>query len=433
MKWRAAVLWILVAIGTPARSQALLPPDQLYGELFADVQQLHVFADSKTFTDCIPKKEPRLIVEAYRLLKKPVSRATLQAFVRQHFKLPDTTGVVFTQTSKDVRNHIRQLWQVLQRPQVDTCPARTWWCNGSLLPLPGPYIVPGGRFREIYYWDSYFTMLGPREDSAFRLMEHMVENFAALARKHGFIPNGNRTYYLSRSQPPFFSMMVSLLASVKGDTVYTRYLDALKAERSYWSGRSPAAFDAPAARTVVTAPGAVRNISRYWDDKEIPRQESHREDVATESSAVRLFMSEHPGGNADSFSKRLYRHIRAAAASGWDFSSRWLSDKKNLETIRTLDIAPVDLNCLLFFLDQAIARAHNTNGEPGARALTDSMPLVRRKFRELYFNDSLGWFCDYDLESRQIMDHPTLAGMFPLFFGLADSADAARAAVYLQA
>jgi neutral trehalase len=90
--------------------------------------------------------------------------------------------------------------------------------GSSLLPLPYPYIVPGGRFREIYYWDSYFTMLGLKESGEVGMIENMVKNFAYLIQTYGHIPNGNRTYYLGRSQPPFFTAMVNLLAEIKGDS-----------------------------------------------------------------------------------------------------------------------------------------------------------------------------------------------------------------------
>jgi alpha,alpha-trehalase len=75
--------------------------------------------------------------------------------------------------------------------------------GGSLIPLPYPYIVPGGRFQEIYYWDSYFTMLGLSVSGRFDLIENMVDNFSFLIKTLGHIPNGNRSYYISRSQPPF--------------------------------------------------------------------------------------------------------------------------------------------------------------------------------------------------------------------------------------
>ncbi|MCK8353394.1 alpha,alpha-trehalase, partial [Erwinia amylovora] len=94
----------------------------------------------------------------------------------------------------------------------------------SLLPLPNPYVVPGGRFREGYYWDSYFTMLGLAESGHWDRVQDMVDNFAYQLDQSGHIPNGNRNYYLSRSQPPFFSMMVDLRARHGGDKIYSHYL-----------------------------------------------------------------------------------------------------------------------------------------------------------------------------------------------------------------
>ncbi|MBK7633174.1 MAG: hypothetical protein IPJ13_01980 [Saprospiraceae bacterium] len=93
--------------------------------------------------------------------------------------------------------------------------------------MPFPYVAPEGRFNEIYYWDSYFTMLGLRVDGKTDLIESMIDNFAWLIGEIGFIPNGNRTYFLSRSQPPFFSMMVTLLAQI-GDHILLKYMHSLE-------------------------------------------------------------------------------------------------------------------------------------------------------------------------------------------------------------
>ena len=91
------------------------------------------------------------------------------------------------------------LWKLLER-SPGAVPA-----GSSLLALPHPYVVPGGRFREVYYWDSYFTMLGLRESGRDDLIRSMADNFAYELSTYGLIPNGNRSYYLSRSQPPFSS------------------------------------------------------------------------------------------------------------------------------------------------------------------------------------------------------------------------------------
>jgi alpha,alpha-trehalase len=150
----------------------------------------------------------------------------------------------------------------------------------SLLPLPKPYVVPGGRFREVYYWDSYFTMLGLAESGHWDNVEDMVTNFAAEIDAWGHIPNGNRSYYLSRSQPPFFSFMVELLATHDGDRVLKTWLPQMEKEYQYWMQGADALEPGKANQRVVRMEdGALLN--RYWDDNDTPRPESWLDDVTT--------------------------------------------------------------------------------------------------------------------------------------------------------
>ena len=213
----------------------------------------------------------------------------------------------------------------------------------SLIPLPKPYVVPGGRFREGYYWDTYFTMLGLQVSGREDLVDNMLDNFAHLIDTIGHIPNGNRTYYASRSQPPFFAYMVTLAAQAEGDKVYQKYLPALRKEHAYWMQGEATTPRGQATRHVVAMPdGAVLN--RYWDASDTPRDESYLEDVTTAKSV--------PARPAN----EVYRDLRAGAESGWDYSSRWFGDGKTLATIRTTSIVPVDLNSLMFHLETTIVK-----------------------------------------------------------------------------
>jgi neutral trehalase len=152
--------------------------------------------------------------------------------------------------------------------------------QSSLLPLPYPYVVPGGRFRELYYWDSYFTMLGLEADGRHDLALNMLKDFAFEIDCYGHVPNGNRTYYLSRSQPPFFSLMVDLIAKREGETSYVTYLPELEAEYEFWMDGSTVLRGSEGYRRVVRLrDGTILN--RYWDDRAEPRDESYREDIAT--------------------------------------------------------------------------------------------------------------------------------------------------------
>jgi alpha,alpha-trehalase len=165
--------------------------------------------------------------------------------------------------------HIKNLWGALRHEPDKKIE------GSSLLPLPYPYIVPGGRFREIYYWDSYFTMLGLKESGETEMIENMIKNFAYLIETYGHIPNGNRSYYIGRSQPPFFAAMVQLLATVKGDNVYVNFLPSLEKEYKFWmDGASKLKVGQAYRRVVKLKDGTILN--RYWDDSNVPRQESWR-------------------------------------------------------------------------------------------------------------------------------------------------------------
>ncbi|HET9824698.1 MAG TPA: trehalase family glycosidase, partial [Chitinophagaceae bacterium] len=302
MKKILSLLLVLAVVFNISGQQQVKTPAEIYGELFADVQMRHVFPDSKTFPDCVPKRDPKEIVKDYLAMKKNFAiRFKLDEFVTANFDLPKTPQLNYITKEKDVVMHIKNLWNVLRR-EADTP------VNGSsLLALPHPYIIPGGRFREIYYWDSYFTMLGLKESGESQMIENMVDNFAYLINTYGHIPNGNRSYYISRSQPPFFSLMVELLASIKGDDVYKTYLPALEKEYSFWMEGAEKLKPGQAYRRVVKLKdGTVLN--RYWDDAATPRPEGFKEDVAVAERSVRN-------------KEEMYRNLRAGAESGIDFSN----------------------------------------------------------------------------------------------------------------
>lgn len=389
-----------------------LTPRQRYDSLFVNVQLQSVFPDGKTFVDCIPLSDPDSILSRYRLLRKDTAFG-LKAFVRKNFLLPAAAPANYkTDTTESVARHINELWDVLRRdPDKESPP------YSSLLPLPYPYIVPGGRFREIYYWDSYFTMLGLKESGRQDMLENMVRNFAFLINKYGFIPNGNRSYYLTRSQPPFFSLMLDLLAGIKGSYVYAVYQPALLKEYAFWMRDADSLQEGAARKNIVNIGTAVLN--RYWDDSNLPREESFKADVeAAERSAEPAAV--------------FYRNIRAAAESGWDFSSRWFEDGSRLASIRTTHIVPVDLNCLLYHLEQTIATSYEVSGNPIMEKIYQAKAEKRKEVIVKYcWNPSIQCFADYWYKERKVSNSITAACLFPLFFRLAtpEQAEAVRKAV----
>lgn len=389
---------------TGALIRASKSPDEGLGELFEAVQRNRIYDDGKTFVDLIPRARMKSIQQEY-ILAKQDPNFDLREFVSRHFYefAPHKGKEQFTtDPNRTVTEHIHLLWDVLER--------RNRLNRGSLIALPHPYIVPGGRFSEQFYWDSYFIMLGLAADNRWKMIDGMMKNYAYMIRKFGFIPTANRTYFLSRSQPPFFSHMVRLLASHKGRTrTYAEYLPYMLREYRFWmKGRTKLSkAEHKAYARVVELPNGM-TLNRYYDNKMTPRPESLTEDMET--------ALETPHRESD----RLYLHLRAGAESGWDFSSRWFLDEIDIKTIHTADIIPVDLNCLLYQHESTIAETY--------RLLKN--PLLARKFQNLAdrrasaiqtycWDDNQKFFVDYNFHHDQPTGRLSLAAVFPLYARIA--------------
>lgn len=379
--------------------------------LFKDVQMQKVFPDGKTFVDCIPAMPEQAIALQYEQQKNKKG-FNLKQFILDHFELPVPHSDQYqSDTGKSVEENIETLWNVLTR-QPDKK-------KGSLIPLPYPYIVPGGRFGEIYYWDSYFTMLGLQVSGKTDMIENMVKNFAYLIDTVGYIPNGNRTYYIGRSQPPFFSLMVKLLSETKGEQVIADYLPQLEAEYNFWMKGSEtlAAEQNKAYHSVRMPAGEIMN--RYWDENDTPRPESYKEDVE---------LAEHSAQKKE----ELFRHLRAGAESGWDFSSRWFKDGESFTTIHTAAIVPVDLNCLLHHLELTIAGAYSHLKSNKVAQFTSRAEKRKAAIRKYCWNEAAGFYVDYDLSSGKQKEELTLAGTTALFFSVATTEQAEQMQVVLK-
>ncbi len=369
----------------------------LESKLFHDVQMAHIFADSKTFADAIPRSEWQVVEEAYAAEEV----RDLDAFVRQHFLLPDR-GTSITVDADSAESHIRHLWPHLRR-------AGGVAAEGTLLSYPHAYVVPGGRFDEMYYWDSYFTMLGLAVDGEEDLIYATVKNFAHCIDTYGHIPNGNRSYFLSRSQPPFFSLMVELLVALSGKNYHIEFLDQLRAEHEYWYLRDMSHGKARAGHYVDL--GTDDAMARYWDSNNTPRPESYREDYLMRER------SQDP---------TIYRNLRAACESGWDFSSRWCASPWELESIRTAAIIPVDLNGLLYHLESLLSRALDLKGDRKESARFHRYAASRRVNLIKYCYDQEDhFFFDYDYARTIKIQRYYASAIVPMYVGMLD-VDTAR-------
>jgi alpha,alpha-trehalase len=356
--------------------------------LFVLAHNEHLFEDGKKWADAVPNKPLQDIKASFELWKAHEGEPLMQ-FIEKHFTFPQAPNSAFVaDKERSVEDHIKSLWPYLKRQASVTEE------GSSLIPLKYDYIVPGGRFNEIYYWDSYFTMIGLLYHGMVDEVVHMIDNFANFIDTYGFIPNGNRAYFLSRSQPPFFAMMVTLLDEHRpAANVLQQYLPQLVKEHDFWMGHG---------RGIAIGDGM---LNRYWDDDPSPRMEMYLDDVHLATQAQDA--------------SNLYLNIKAACESGWDFSSRWF-DGDDLLSIATTDILPVDLNCLLYHLELTIAKAYkNASEEMHARYITLAQ---KRKLliEQFLYDEKNGCYGDYNFVKQSLTLKVTAAMMFPLFFGIAD-------------
>lgn len=398
---------LVLLVAQHIQAQVTPTPDKLWGKLFEDVQLKRALGDNKSFVDMVPQHSPEVILKRYVALKKKDS-ASLRTFVLANFYLPMTPQTKVSE-GLALNEHLKQLWTTLTRK------ADNKMRYSSLLPLPDSYIVPGGRFREIYYWDSYFTMQGLAVSNRFDLIGDMLDNFKYLIDTYGHIPNGNRNYYLSRSQPPYFALMVELLHQNRGDEVYKKYLSAMEKEYNWWmNGTEKLSTQQAYRRVVKMEDGSILN--RYFDDKKSPREESYFEDVHTAKKYTAK------DGNA-------FTNLRAGAESGWDFSSRWFDDTLHLHTIETTNIIPVDLNSLLYKYEMILSHAAKAAGKESlSKSYAAKAEKRKAALLKYCWDEKREYFFDYDFKEKDLTGKWSLAGVMPLFCDAAttDQAEAVK-------
>jgi len=366
--------------------------EEIY-DIFQTVQELQTFEDQKIFADCTPTSSLEAIRQSFN--ETPRNSEQLKAFVFEHFEVPQEL-VLEQKESTDILQHIDGLWPRLTVENTSD--------KGSLIGVPSPYVLPGGRFREFFYWDSYFTMLGLKVGGKKKLVRSMVDNFSFLINKFGFIPNGTRTYFLSRSQPPFYALMIDLLHQMDGNQILIDHCSYLEQEYRFWMKGSNELKDSSAIERVVSLEGG-EIANRYFDSEKIPRPESHLEDTLL---------------NGSENNSHLFTNLRAACESGWDFSSRWLQQNDDLNSIYTTQIMPIDLNCLLYFLEKTLAKCYRLKQQKEISEKYDQYANDRKEMIDKYFwNEKEQIYKDYSIEKMESTSSLSLASLFPLFFNIA--------------
>jgi len=305
-------------------------------------------------------------------------------------------------------------------------PGRAMPSDPGLLYLPRPYVVPGGRFNEMYGWDSYFIQVGLLADGETERARDMVENFLYEIEHYGTILNANRTYYMTRSQPPFLTEMILGLFEKTGDKEWLRRTrPAVEAYYRFWT----------------TEPHLVpeTGLSRYYDLGDGPAAEvlSDEKDPQgrTHYDRIREYYRDHPDAAKDDYdvaryydraNDRLtdlfYKGDRSMRESGFDPSNRF-----GLFNVDVIQYAPVCLNTLLYRMETEAAHIEDTLGNAAGAAEWRRRAEARHAAVDRYlWDEPSGLYLDYNFETRSRRKYEFATTFYPLWAGLASKAQARR-------
>uniref|UniRef100_A0A667XGQ2 Trehalase n=1 Tax=Myripristis murdjan TaxID=586833 RepID=A0A667XGQ2_9TELE len=358
-------------------AQRTLPPpcdSEIYcaGDILHQVQTAKLFDDDKYFVDMKLRANPDIVLSAFHNLSSVSPNMTVPST-----KLQEFLDTYFEKPGKEFESWTPPDWHDKKKPDADHPQLY------SQIYTPYPVIVPGGRFRELYYWDSYWVINGLLLSEMTDTAHGMIQNFLYLVNRHGFIPNGGRIYYERRSQPPFLTLMVESYYEATKDKEFLRTaLPVLEQEYQFWMQN----------RSVrVQANGKEHILNWYNVQVGLPRPESYTDDL------------ELAEGLSEDRREQLWADLKAGAESGWDFSSRWYVDGEgsnngSLRDTRTSHILPTDLNSLLCRNEKKLASFHRILGDGDSAALYDQAAARRLEAIEAVLWDAErgAWF-DYNL------------------------------------
>ncbi|EGG17928.1 Trehalase precursor [Cavenderia fasciculata] len=383
------------------------------GQLLETVQLAQVFNDSKTFVDMPLRQSPELVLSSFQQLLANTSneggpnKQQLTDFINTYFypagyEVQAATPVDwiphprFLSHIKDPQlkmfgEAVHKMWNDLYRVFNHTGLCQDCYTS---VQVENPFIIAGSRFREFYYWDSYWMVIGLLVSEMTATVRGMIANDLALIQLYGFVPNGGRIYYSDRSQPPLLTQMVERYFDATNDvSILEQGLPTLDAEYQFWM-----------TQRSVNVKGFKLNL--YNATTPSPRPESFYEDYTMAQSL--------PVGADQTF---FYSSIASAAESGMDFSTRWMKPgSMDLETIETIEIVPVDLNSILYRNELTLARFHLALGNSPMHAYYKNQASQRAKAINSVFWDpvNLQWF-DYHLDTNQLQTEYYITNFHPLW------------------
>ncbi|KAJ0049240.1 hypothetical protein Pint_14869 [Pistacia integerrima] len=358
--------------------------------------------DPKMYVDLSLKSNISTTIDAFDKLPRnatgAISAQDLSKFIDDYFDgagndlvyadppdfVPEPEGFLPKVENSQVRAwalEVHSLWKNLSRKLSDSVLNRPEF--HTLLPLPGSVVIPGSRFREVYYWDSYWVIRGLMASKMYDTAKSIVTNLISFIDTYGYVLNGARAYYTNRSQPPLLSAMIHEIYKRTGDLELVRKaLPALLKEYQFWNTGIHSV-------TIQDSQASSHKLSRYYAMWNKPRPEATTLDKAWASKLLN-----------DSEKQHFYREVASTAESGWDFSTRWMRNTSDITTLATTSILPVDLNIFVLRMELDIAFFAKVVGDnETAESFLEASQTRKQAINSVFWNEEKGQWLDYWLDN----------------------------------
>ena len=386
------------------------------GELLHVIQMSDLFMDSKTFVDMPTKYDDKIVMENFGKLGKNPAKADIERFLKDNFhpighdvsivepsdwtRKPSFLSKVADESLHEFGESLNFKWKNLLRKQDKSKMCSK--CITSVIETSNPFIVPGGRFIEYYYWDTYWVIDGLLSSDMVQTAHGLIRNFLEMVELNGFVPNGARVYYLNRSQPPLLAQMVDIYFKKTRDLDFLKYaLNLLDIEYAFWMSERVYHHKSERDESKVFA------LNLYNAKSTEPRPESYKED----------YINARESGNETNY----YSNIISAAESGWDFSSRWFNDPMDIKTIAISQILPVDLNSIMLKNEKILYEYHKL-----LQSSSDKIEFYRQAIEdreeainEVLWDDKLNTWADFNYATNKLNTrHLYISDLSPLWAGI---------------
>ena len=400
------------------------------GPVLKNISLADLYTDGKTFIDKPTLKPSQEVIKNFDSLPN-YNNETINKFIDQNFgkegqeiltinldetfikSQPEFLNSINNDIIKGFSHNVHLKWNELLRQVNTSVVCNGTDCESTLLEHPNPFVVPGGRFRELYYWDSYFTLKGMLISGLKEEVKNNLRNFIYSINTYGFIPNGFRSYYLNRSQPPLFTLMIDDYIKYTNDTQFLKNeaIDAIVKELEWWESNKFINVSSP------NTLHKVHNVARYNVENYSPRPESYLADYETATSL----------NYTEDEMKKIYSQISTAAETGWDFSTRWSTVKNStdsdeiLRNLKTKSIIPVDLNSIIYKSYKALSNYYNHfNDEKNSEKYLNKAQNLKDAIIDLNWNGDENHllFYDYDFENQKSSEFWSPASYFPFWAGI---------------